>query len=120
MGAEQDSVTVSGFSSGSSIAMLMHVIYSDSIQGAGLIAGTPYGFGVGTDEFPNIADDSSIYIETAKDKASKSLIDPTSNLASKPVYIMGFDQDMYVKPEQKLIEGTEVFYNYFSSNVVRD
>lgn len=82
MGADSDSVTVAGFSSGSSISMFMHVIYSESIKGAGLVAGTPYGFGVGDEDSADVPDGSSIYIETALDIASKSLIDDTGNMTN--------------------------------------
>ena len=44
LGADSSSVTVSGFSTGSSISGIMHVIYSDTIKGSGNLAGTPYGF----------------------------------------------------------------------------
>jgi len=43
MGAEPGSVTVSGVDGGSYSAMQLHVIYSDTINGAGLILGGPYG-----------------------------------------------------------------------------
>lgn len=38
-----DTITVSGFSAGSFMAMQMHVIYSDTIKGAGLVGGGPFG-----------------------------------------------------------------------------
>ena len=43
MGAESDSITISGFSGGCTAAANMHTIFSDTIKGAGLIAGGPYG-----------------------------------------------------------------------------
>jgi len=43
MGAEANSVTVSGISGGSYAATQLHVIYSDFIRGSGLIIGGPYG-----------------------------------------------------------------------------
>ena len=46
LGGDPSSVTVSGFSSGSSISTIMHVIYPETIKGAGLVAGTPYGWGM--------------------------------------------------------------------------
>lgn len=43
MGAESDTVTVSGISGGSFAASQLHVIFSDMIQGSGLLIGGPYG-----------------------------------------------------------------------------
>ena len=42
-GADPESVTFSGISSGSFMAHSMHIIYSKTIKGVGLIAGGPYG-----------------------------------------------------------------------------
>jgi hypothetical protein len=42
MGGEADTITISGTSGGSYAATQMHVIYSDTIQGVGLIIGGPY------------------------------------------------------------------------------
>ena len=42
MGAETDTVTVSGMSSGGFMATQMYVIYSELFQGAGIVAGGPY------------------------------------------------------------------------------
>jgi poly(3-hydroxybutyrate) depolymerase len=39
MGGNADSVTVSGFSSGAGMASSMHVIYSDTFKGAGILSG---------------------------------------------------------------------------------
>ena len=43
MGAQDDTITISGFSGGSSLAADMHTIYSKTIKGAGLVSGGPYG-----------------------------------------------------------------------------
>lgn len=43
MGGDIDSITVSGISGGSFAATQLHTIYSDTIKGAGLIIGGPYG-----------------------------------------------------------------------------
>ena len=39
LNADNDSVTMSGFSSGAFATATMHVIYSDRIKGAGIICG---------------------------------------------------------------------------------
>ncbi len=43
MGGDPNTITISGFQSGSSMATNMHVIYSNWIKGAGLVAGGPFG-----------------------------------------------------------------------------
>ena len=42
LGVDPDTVTVSGYASGSYMANVMHVAYSETIKGAGLICGGPY------------------------------------------------------------------------------
>lgn len=42
LGANPDTITISGFSSGSFMSTHMHVIFSDIIKGAGCMAGGPY------------------------------------------------------------------------------
>jgi len=43
MGANPDTVTISGFSSGASFADHYYITHSDLIKGAGLLSGTDYG-----------------------------------------------------------------------------
>ena len=45
MGANANSVSISGFSAGSYMSMQMHIIYSKLIKGAGVMAGGPYMVG---------------------------------------------------------------------------
>ena len=45
LGGQADSITISGFSGGGSMASDMITIYSDTVKGAGLIASGPYGDG---------------------------------------------------------------------------
>ena len=45
LGANPDTVTISGFSSGSYMSTHLHVIFSDTIKGAGMMAGGPYHVG---------------------------------------------------------------------------
>ena len=42
MGARNDTITCSGYSSGSMMCTNLHVIYSDVIKGAGLFCGSSY------------------------------------------------------------------------------
>ena len=79
LGGQSDTVTISGFSGGGSMAGSMDVVYSDFIKGAGLIASGPYadkhyaGKNFGN---PQVQDS----INTAERFADEGLIDPTSNL----------------------------------------
>ena len=43
LGGQADSITISGFSGGGSMAADMFTIYSDTIKGAGFIGSGPYG-----------------------------------------------------------------------------
>lgn len=45
LGANPGSVTMSGFSAGSYMTNQMHVIYSKTIKGVGMVAGGPYYVG---------------------------------------------------------------------------
>ena len=49
LGADPSSVTVSGFSYGSTMAGDMHVIFSETVKGSGQIDGTPYYGKTGSD-----------------------------------------------------------------------
>ena len=42
LGVDPDSIIMAGFSLGSFISHQMHIVYSETIKGAGLIAGFPY------------------------------------------------------------------------------
>ena len=44
LGADLDSVTLSGFSSGSFFSMNLHIVHSDLIKGVALVNGGPYAF----------------------------------------------------------------------------
>lgn len=72
LGGDAESVTISGFSSGSFMTHLLHVVHSKTIKGVGLTAGGP----IHRDE-----------IGLLKDLEAKGLIDPLSNLKGDPVYM---------------------------------
>jgi len=42
-GGDPNHITLSGFANGASMATRMHVIYSATFKGVGLIAGGPFG-----------------------------------------------------------------------------
>ena len=45
MGADPSTLAFVGFSGGSSMSNMMHIIHSETIKGAGLMNGLPYSFG---------------------------------------------------------------------------
>ena len=93
-GAESFSVTVSGFSGGSYLASQIDVIYSDLIQGVGLIEGGSYG---GKYIFDPSSNDTQLSIDTAKLMESKGLISPLVNALGKPIWIHSGTSDLWVQ-----------------------
>ena len=86
--------------------MQNHVIWSETIKGAGLYAGGPYGVG------STRLDDSGMDVPTAaaykkrnlermlakaEELQGKELIDKVSNLKGQPVYIWGGTEDSVVQ-----------------------
>ena len=112
LGADSSSVTVSGFSSGSSMAGIMHVIYSETIKGSGNLAGTPYGFTTSKEKL-----DPLVNIRQANDFSNKGKIDNVSNLKDHPVYILNFDRDDFVQPVLQSRQAQKDFYQNYGANV---
>jgi predicted esterase len=112
MGGETDSVTISGISGGSYAATQMHVIYSDLIQGAGLIIGGPFGDDNNSGGTGNTATDG---ISKATTYYANGLIDNPENLENQPVYIFsGADDDVVLPAKQ---EAQQDFYTNYSANL---
>lgn len=95
MGGESDSVTISGISGGSYAATQLHVIYSDTIKGAGLIIGGPFGDDNASGGTDNTASDG---ISKADAYYSQGKIDNPTNLENDPVYIFSGADDTVVLP----------------------
>jgi carboxylesterase type B len=99
---DPNTVTVAGISSGGFMAVQLQVAYSKRIFGTAIFAGGPY----------YCAQDSSTtaqgYCESGKgiplqalidytnNQASNGTIDPTSNIASKPIYMFSVVNDTTV------------------------
>ena len=96
MGAESNSVTVSGISGGSFAASQIHVIFSDMIHGSGLLVGGPYGDNYQESQ-SNLAPES---IVKAENYYSQGMIDNLANLANDPVYIFSAAEDTVVYPQK--------------------
>ena len=94
--ADPNSVTISGYSAGCNMADRMMKIHSASIQGMACYAGWPYGATL--EENLNIlATSSSITTLATNDlNANLGIIDSTSNLSSRAIYIWGGYWDVLV------------------------
>jgi poly(3-hydroxybutyrate) depolymerase len=111
-------VYATGVSSGGFMATQLQVAYSNTFDGAGIIAAGPYDCGQG-----NIIDFATCDIgaslptleRQAVTWAAKRLIDPISNLAGKPVYVYHGTLDPVVND---VVSGSGVdFYQHFSANL---
>ena len=114
-GADPLQTSVSGLSSGAFMAVQMQVAYSDSIVGAGVVAGGPYYcaadnmlfatttcMGKGTPIYP------SLLVSAAQSFADASLIDPLSNLSRRRVYVFSGTDDTVVL--QPVVDATVAFF----------
>ena len=92
-GADANLLTISGFSGGAFFADQMKVIHSDSIKGAGILAGGPYYNSFYYDSYTatkdlGTADEMAQQsIDAAVSMDSKGMIDPVASLTDQPVFI---------------------------------
>ena len=101
MGADANTLTVSGHSAGCYMSERMLLIHSDIIRGAGLFQCWPYG----TDYFTEVTSDSAtasslstISIAAIDAAESAGEIAATSNLANNSVYIYSGSEDDITPP----------------------
>lgn len=112
------SYTVSGFSSGGFMSVQMHVAYSASIIGAGVIAGGPYYCSMTSfsrlqtacTANPYLIDISPL-ISYANLQSSENTIDPIANLAPSKVFLYSAKQDIRIFPG--VVQATLQFYQNF-------
>ena len=97
-GVNPDTITMSGFSSGSFMTAQMSVILSERIKGAGMIAGGPYMVGEIFGVKGSAEEISQYSCANATQNAIDGLIDPTSNLKDKPVFVMSCELDKIINP----------------------
>ena len=112
------SFTVSGFNSGAYMANQLHIAYSSSITGAGLIGGGPY----------YCSQSSYIRVKTgctvnpyltllpplltfANTSAAQGLIDDLSNLQSSQVFLFSGLLDTIILPQ--VVHLAEQFYRHY-------
>ena len=100
LGANPHTVTISGFSGGAFMATHMHVIYSKTIKGAGIIAGGPFGVPTTLPVDPSIL--SPVLLEQSSNMAQKleeeGKIDALSNLKGSAVWQLREGVDKIVAP----------------------
>ncbi|WP_321900733.1 extracellular catalytic domain type 2 short-chain-length polyhydroxyalkanoate depolymerase [Paraburkholderia tropica] len=124
LAADASQVTVSGLSSGAFMAAQFSVAYSQSVAGAGIVAGGPfYCAGLnpngGRDRFlitastlcmtpPGAAPSGAAAFKAAQRFAADGLIDDVANLKRQRLYIFTGASDKIVLP--KVVAQTRAFY----------
>ncbi|XP_077985960.1 poly(3-hydroxybutyrate) depolymerase-like [Glandiceps talaboti] len=126
-GADPTQVSVSGTSSGAYMAIQMHVAYSASIMGSGVVAGGPYHCAKGSTltalqacmSNPNQIDVQEL-VDLTNQKAQSGAIDPVSNLQSGITYLFSGSLDTVVDPG--VMFAAEDYMHTFmpSSNIITD
>lgn len=118
LGAEKNQVTVSGLSSGGFMAVQLHVAYSETFKGAGVVAGGPYycaensffsAIGKCMNK-PADIDVNNLASITKKWAASKD-IDNVTNLKESKVYLYSGTLDSTVKPG--IVAALKTYYESF-------
>ena len=126
LGAQPDSVTVSGVSSGAYMAVQLHVAHSRSVRGAGAIAGGPYYCAQGSlwmayydcttpGIFTPLPKNDLLKLQTDA-LAQSGQIDPTANLAKAPVWLFTGTHDRTVQSE--VVTALNGFYALYGANRV--
>jgi poly(3-hydroxybutyrate) depolymerase len=114
------SVTVSGISSGGAMATQFHVAYSGLVQGAGILAGSPYRCAEGSvrealgrcmQGEPEIP--VAQLVEQTRQLAAAGQIDAVDGLAGDRVWLFHGGADPYV--HARVTEAIETYYRAFVS-----
>ena len=93
--AENDTVTISGFSGGSSMTVLMSVLYPERFAGFGpMHGGIPFG---GRGNSVTVADSIALVAE----REAAGLAGPVAALQNKPVWIFSGAEDSVVPPARQ-------------------
>lgn len=108
--------SVSGLSSGAFMAGQFHVAFSETVVGAAIIAGGPYGCAEGQlatalnrcMQTPGGAPDAADLLERAEALAQQGVIDPLAGLLGDRVYVFSGTEDATVTPP--VIDQTVAFY----------
>lgn len=106
LNAELGETSVSGLSSGAYMAGQFHVAYSETVMGAGIVAGGPYDCAEGQlsvalnrcmDTVSGVPDPARL-MSRAEGRAARGEIDPLTGLADDRVYVFSGTQDGTVTP----------------------
>jgi hypothetical protein len=115
-------VTVSGLSSGGAMTAQLHLVFSSTISGSGVLAGPPYycarGSSSRTDEClygPASLIPVEKLLNQLQSYVSAGTVDPTSNLKNDPVYIFSGRYDPVVLPD--IVKLNEKVFSSFSTNI---
>jgi poly(3-hydroxybutyrate) depolymerase len=118
---DPNTVTVAGISSGGFMAVQLQVAYSKSIVGTAIFAGGPYDCAQGNQSTATGACESGngiplqTLINFTNTQASNGTIDPTSNIANKPIYMFSGTNDTTVA--QPVMNALQQYYlNYTSGS----
>lgn len=115
-------VTVSGLSSGGAMTAQLHLVFSSTISGSGVLAGPPYYCAQGSSSRV----DTCLYgpatsipveqlISQLQSYVSAGTADPTSNLKNDPVYIFSGRYDPVVFSD--VVKLNEKFFSSFDTNI---
>jgi len=115
-------VTVSGLSSGGAMTAQLHLVFSSTISGSGVLAGPPYycaqGSSLRTDEClygPASLIPVEKLLNQSQSNVSAGTADSTSNLKNDPVYIFSGRYDPVVLPY--VVKLNEKIFSSFSTNI---
>jgi len=124
--ADKQEVTVSGFSSGGTMAVQMHVAHSASVSGVGVIAGGPYYCAQGslwralnhcmTPGAWSPVPPSSTLKQRTEDLARTGRIDATKNISAAPVWLFSGTQDRTVSAE--VVKELRRYYDLYGAKTV--
>ncbi|CAH1256857.1 Hypp1737 [Branchiostoma lanceolatum] len=111
--ADPDLVSISGFSSGGSFAVQYHVAHSQSIMGAGVLAGAPYhSSGTILFNIPGLQHDTQTFFQA-------NLVDDPSNMATDRVYLFHGSHDLMV-PEYAMTSLREYYKGFVDNNNIKE
>jgi predicted esterase len=116
-GANAATVTVSGYSSGGMMSNIIMILMSDTISGAGMIAGQPFATKIDLNE-PDMDTATQITdfcVARATQSASDGEIAALSNLENTPIYIHSGSDDPTVYPVYQ--EAQRDFFLNYNANV---
>ncbi|XP_070548396.1 poly(3-hydroxybutyrate) depolymerase-like [Ptychodera flava] len=104
-GADKDQISVSGVSSGGYMATQVHVAYSASIMGSGIVAAGPYHCAQGStlralQDCMNAPNNINVQqlVDFTHEKAQSGEIDPVSFFENGKTYLFSGSQDTTVDP----------------------